>query len=67
MSWQLLLVIYLVLATGTELLRRKLGKSIPQYNRLVNAASFIGTHLPSGFIAAHIIGYDLDIGVLSLT
>lgn len=62
MTWQFFLVSFLLLSVVAELLRRRLGQSIPQYNRLVNAFFFIGIHYPAGLAAAYFIGFDLNIG-----
>lgn len=62
MTWQFLLTCFLILGTAVALLQRQLGKTIPQYNRLVNGVFFIGIHYPLGLFTAFIIGFRTDIG-----
>jgi drug/metabolite transporter (DMT)-like permease len=62
MSWQFLLIVYLVLTTVAGLLQRRLGQAIPQHNRLVNGFFFVCIHYPIGLVTASIIGFHLDIG-----
>jgi len=63
MTWQLLLVIYLILATSSFLLRRKLGKSYPKYNRFVNWFFFLGTLYPIGIVVALSLHENLHISL----
>ncbi len=62
MTWQFLLTCFLILGTVVALLQRQLGKTIPQYNRLVNGVFFVGIHFPLAIIAGLIIGFDANIG-----
>ena len=62
MTWQPFVICYLVLATVVGLLQRRLGRDIPQYNRLVNGFFFIGVHYPLALIVASIIGFHAHIG-----
>ncbi|HEY5441942.1 MAG TPA: EamA family transporter [Candidatus Saccharimonadales bacterium] len=62
MTWQLLLAAYLVLGTVVALLQRRLGRTIPQHNRLANGFFFVCVHYPLGLILAAILGFHLDIG-----
>ncbi len=62
MSWQFLLTCFLILGTIVALLQRQLGKTIPQYNRLVNGVFFIGIHYPLAIVTALIIGFNTNIG-----
>jgi drug/metabolite transporter (DMT)-like permease len=61
MTWQLFLTCFLILGTIVALLQRQLGKTIPQYNRLVNGFFFIGVHYPLAIITALIIGFNAHI------
>lgn len=65
MSWQFFISIYLLLTTVSELLRRRLGQAIPQYNRLVNAFFFVCIHFPSAIVVASFVGFNLAIGWLN--
>jgi drug/metabolite transporter (DMT)-like permease len=62
MTWQLFLMCYLVLATVVGLFQRRLGQTIPQYNRLVNGFFFLAIHYPLALITASIIGFHVHIG-----
>lgn len=62
MSWQFFIILYLILATVSKLLRRTLGKSMQDYNKLINAFFFVGVHYPLGLIVAQFLGYELNIG-----
>jgi len=65
MTWQPFLIGYLILATMVGLLQRRLGRDIPQYNRLVNGFFFLAIHYPLALIVAIIIGFHADIGWLN--
>lgn len=62
MTWQFLLICFLILGTVVALLQRRLGQTIPQYNRLVNGFFFIGVHYPLAIVTALIIGFNANIG-----
>lgn len=62
MTWQFFLTCFLILGTIVALLQRQLGKTIPQYNRLVNGFFFIAVHYPLAIITALIIGFNANIG-----
>jgi drug/metabolite transporter (DMT)-like permease len=62
MTWQFFLMCYLVLATIVGLFQRRLGQTIPQYNRLVNGFFFLCIHYPLALITASIIGFHVHIG-----
>ncbi len=62
MTWQLLLLGYLVLGTASYLWRRQLAKTFAQANRLVNAFFFVAVLYPIGLIVAALTTPDLSIG-----
>lgn len=66
MAWQLLLAIYLILATISFLLRRKLGESSPQYNKLVNWFFYLVILYPVGVVAAIVLHGSLRISLINL-
>lgn len=63
MTWQFLLTCFLILGTAVGLLQRQLGKTIPQYNRLVNGVFFVGIHYPLALLTVlFFIGFNANIG-----
>lgn len=65
MPWQLLLIAYLALGTGSFLIRRRLATHLTDRNRLVNAFFFVCTLYPLGLIVASFSSPDLRIGWLN--
>ncbi len=66
MSWQLLLIGYLVLGTAAYLIRRKLAQVIPEHNRFVNWFFFLGVLYPVGLVVAFFSHPNLHIGLANL-
>ncbi|HZM64031.1 MAG TPA: EamA family transporter [Candidatus Saccharimonadales bacterium] len=66
MTWQLLLLGYLVLGTVSYLLRRQLAKTFAKANRLVNAFFFVAVLYPIGLLVAAFTTPDLAIGWTSV-
>src|SRR3989344_4425337 len=66
MSWQLLLIGYLVLGTASYLLRRNLAVTFAEHNKLVNGFFFLGVLYPLGLIVAAISSPNLNIGWFNL-
>lgn len=62
MTWQLLLVGYLVLGTASYLWRRQLARTFARANRLVNAFFFVAVLYPIGLFVAILTTPDLSIG-----
>jgi len=62
MTWQILLGVYLILATMVYVLRRKLAQAIPEHNRFVNWFVFLWVLWPVGLIAGAILHPSLAIG-----
>ncbi|MGH7158133.1 MAG: EamA family transporter [Candidatus Saccharimonadales bacterium] len=62
MTWQLLLIGYLVLGTASYLWRRQLAKTFAKANRLVNAFFFVAVLYPIGLLVALLTTPDLSIG-----
>lgn len=62
MTWQLLLIGYLVLGTASYLWRRQLAKTFAKANRLVNAFFFVAVLYPIGLFVAGLTTPDLSIG-----
>lgn len=65
MTWQLLLIAYLALGTGSFLIRRELATHLAERNRLVNAFFFVCTLYPLGLIVASFSSPNLQIGWLN--
>jgi drug/metabolite transporter (DMT)-like permease len=65
MSWQFLLVIYLLLNTAAYLLQRKLGQILAEHKRLISAFFFLIIHYPLGLIVAFNNSPNLHIGWLN--
>lgn len=66
MSWQLLLVCYLVLGTAGYLLQRKLAVTLANYNRVVVGFFFVAVHYPLGLLCAAFSSPHLAIGWTNL-
>lgn len=66
MSWQALLIIYLLLNTATYLLQRKLGQKLESHRRLVAGFFFLIIHYPTGLFVAFFLAPDLAIGWLNI-
>ena len=62
MTWQLLLICYLMLGTASYLWRRQLAKTFARANRLVNAFFFVVVLYPIGLVVAALTTPDLSIG-----
>lgn len=62
MSWQLLLIGYLVLGTASYLWRRQLAKTFAKANSLVNAFFFVAVLYPIGLFVAALTTPDLSVG-----
>lgn len=62
MTWQWLLLGYLVLGTASYLFRRQLAKTFATANRLVNAFFFVVVLYPIGLVIAAFTTPDLSIG-----
>lgn len=62
MTWQLLLIGYLLLGTASYLWRRQLAKTFAKANRLVNAFFFVAVLYPIGLLVAAFTTPDLSIG-----
>lgn len=65
MSWQLLIIGYLVLGTAAYLLRRSLAQSLAEHNRLINAFFFVCVLYPLGLLVAAFSSPNLHIGWLN--
>lgn len=65
MSWQFLLIGYLILGTASYLWRRQLAKTFARANRLVNAFFFVAVLYPVGLFIASLTTPDLSIGWIS--
>lgn len=65
MTWQILLLIYLILSTTSYLLRRKLGQLYPQYNRFINWFFFLCILYPVGIVVALYLHESLHITLLN--
>lgn len=66
MTWQLLLVGYLLLGTASYLWRRQLAKTFAKANRLVNAFFFVAVLYPIGLLVASFTSPNLAIGWTSV-
>lgn len=62
MTWQLLLIGYLILGTASYLWRRQLARTFAKANRLVNAFFFVVVLYPIGLVVATLTTPDLHIG-----
>lgn len=62
MTWQILLIGYLVLGTASYLWRRQLAKTFAKANSLVNAFFFVAALYPIGLVVASFTSPDLSIG-----
>ena len=65
MTWQLLLIGYLVFGTAGYLLRRHLAQTFAKHNRLVNAFFFVAVLYPVGLLVAAFTSPNLSIGWLN--
>lgn len=66
MTWQLLLIGYLVLGTASYLWRRQLAKTFTKANSLVNAFFFVVVLYPIGLFVASFLSPNLAIGWTSV-
>src|SRR5665213_3076 len=66
MTWQLLLITYLILSTATYLFQRTLGKRYSEHRRLISGFFFLVLHYPSGLLVAAFLAPNLAIGSLNI-
>jgi drug/metabolite transporter (DMT)-like permease len=66
MTWQIILIIYLILGTASYLSRRHLAKSLARHNRLVNGFFFLVVLYPTGLVIALFNPHNLDVGWFNL-
>jgi len=66
MTWQLLLIAYLILGTATYLFQRTLGKRFAEHRRLISGFFFLVLHYPSGLLVAAYLSPHLAIGWLNI-
>jgi drug/metabolite transporter (DMT)-like permease len=62
MSWQLLIILFLILGTASYIIRRYLATTLDKYNRLINGFFFIAVLYPLGLIVASFSNPNLAIG-----
>lgn len=66
MTWQTLLILYLVLNTISYILQRKLGASLAKHKRLVAGFFFVVVHYPLGLVVAFMDHPDLRISWVNI-
>lgn len=64
--WQLLILFYFILGSGSYLLRRVLAQRFDKDNRLVNAVFFVFFLLPAIIILSFFFPHNLNVGLLNL-